>query len=636
MESLIPIINKLQDVFHTVGSDIIGLPQIAVVGCQSSGKSSVLESFVGKDFLPRGTGIVTRRPLILQLIHDNDPKAREWGVFLHRPDKQFTDFAAIQAEIIAETDRGTGGGRNISPLPIRLKLHSPNVLDLTVVDLPGLVKNAVDGQDPAIVEQISQMVVSFISKPNALILAVTPATEDLANSDALRLARQFDQEGDRTVGVITKIDLMDAGTSARDVLENRVYPLKLGYIGVVNRSQSELNQRTSVASARKKERDFFDNSRDYSDLADRCGSAYLVSVLNNLLMEHIRGCMPALRQRVQALLLEKERELRGYGENPTASRATMNAFVLDVITKYLDAYQDLMHGRACDRSVELADMESRGGARISRIFLDQYIPALNSLSGPTAITETEMFWAMRNHAGLAVPLFTPNCAFDAVVESVIEEFRAPSFDLIDRVVALLFEIHAQVDFMELTRFTALADAIRGVVDDCIRTCVGPTREYVSGLIENEMTFVNSKRPDFVSPKVAYGTAKDDPRHRQLPEKPAVPEPVAIATAYGTAKTPTAHQNAVMKNLLLTAGRYFDLVRDQVKDLVPKAIVKFLVEGSTQLLRPKMQDALFTSVDIAELLQEDQVITRKRIACQQIVGALRKAQDILSEVRAFKA
>uniref|UniRef100_A0A8C2J4H5 dynamin GTPase n=2 Tax=Cyprinus carpio TaxID=7962 RepID=A0A8C2J4H5_CYPCA len=75
MEALIPVINKLQDVFNTVGADIIQLPQIAVVGTQSSGKSSVLESLVGKDLLPRGTGIVTRRPLILQLVHV-DPEDR--------------------------------------------------------------------------------------------------------------------------------------------------------------------------------------------------------------------------------------------------------------------------------------------------------------------------------------------------------------------------------------------------------------------------------------------------------------------------------------------------------------------------------------------------------------------------------
>uniref|UniRef100_A0A3Q3DHT3 dynamin GTPase n=1 Tax=Hippocampus comes TaxID=109280 RepID=A0A3Q3DHT3_HIPCM len=77
MEALIPVINKLQDVFNTVGADIIQLPQIVVVGTQSSGKSSVLESLVGRDVLPRGTGIVTRRPLIFQLVHIDSEDRRK-------------------------------------------------------------------------------------------------------------------------------------------------------------------------------------------------------------------------------------------------------------------------------------------------------------------------------------------------------------------------------------------------------------------------------------------------------------------------------------------------------------------------------------------------------------------------------
>jgi len=89
MEALIPIINRVQDCFTSLGThQAIDLPQIAVVGGQSAGKSSVLENFVGKDFLPRGSGIVTRRPLILQLI--NGPT--EYGEFLHAKGKKIYEF----------------------------------------------------------------------------------------------------------------------------------------------------------------------------------------------------------------------------------------------------------------------------------------------------------------------------------------------------------------------------------------------------------------------------------------------------------------------------------------------------------------------------------------------------------------
>ncbi|KAK5014034.1 vacuolar protein sorting-associated protein 1, partial [Cryomyces antarcticus] len=246
---LITLVNKLQDVFTTVGvQNPIDLPQIAVVGSQSSGKSSVLENIVGRDFLPRGTGIVTRRPLILQLINraplpkaqvngvaepvettDRESNVEEWGEFLHIPGQKFYDFNKIREEIVKETDAKTGRNAGISPAPINLRMYSPNVLTLTLVDLPGLTKVPVGDQPRDIERQIREMVLKQISKPNAIILAVTAANTDLANSDGLKLAREVDPEGQRTIGVLTKVDLMDEGTDVVDILAGRIIPLRLGY-----------------------------------------------------------------------------------------------------------------------------------------------------------------------------------------------------------------------------------------------------------------------------------------------------------------------------------------------------------------------------------------------------------------------
>ncbi|EAX98164.1 Dynamin central region family protein [Trichomonas vaginalis G3] len=636
MERLIPIINKLQDVFNTVGQDIIDLPQICVIGSQSSGKSSVLESIVGRDFLPRGSGIVTRRPLILQLIHLEAPppedQPQEYGEFAHLPGQIFTDFNAINEEIVNETDRVTGTGKNVSPKPISLRLWSNKVLNLTLVDLPGITKVAVGDQPQSIVQEIYDMVKSFAIKPNCLILAITPANQDLANSDSLKLAREVDPAGDRTIGVITKVDLMDQGTNARDILENKIYPLKLGYIGVVNRSQNDINTNKSMEDARKDERQFFENHRDYSDLADRCGTAYLTVVLNRLLMEHIRSCMPSLRHTVQTMLEQKETELEGYGTDPTTSKGTLNAFVLDVITKYLDIFNTLLSGK---RDKDDDDTTSRGGARISRVFLTDYEKAIDELPGLAQMNDKQVFNLMKNHAGLSVPLFTPHKAFDMVLFRTIEQLRAPSMKLIDDVVKILFDIHNQVDFMELSRFNILADAIHAVVDECIRSCIKPTQDFVSDLIDNERSFINTARPDFRGDQAIYAGKAKDPRTRPLPEKPAVPDPVGVCSIYGASKELTPHQSTEIKDLEQIGGRYFDIIRRQIKDLVPKAIVKFLVNRSTEMLRPKMIDDIFTMQELTTLLQEDPSITRKRIACTQIVTALRKAQVILLEVRTLK-
>merc|ERR1712137_477197 len=322
MEQLIPIINKLQDVFSAVGgaTETIDLPQIVVIGSQSSGKSSVLENIVGRDFLPRGSGIVTRRPLILQLINippakdqKKKPPFEEWGEFLHKPNEMFSDFDKIRQEIENETDRITGTNKGISNNPIRLKIFSPNVLNLTLVDLPGMTRIPVGEQPRDIEQQIRNMIMQYISNPNAIILSVTAANTDIANSDGIKLAKEVDPEGSRTIGVLTKIDIMDKGTDAYDVLVGKVIPLRLGIVGVINRSQADINSKKPIREAVKDEASFFSGHPLYRSIASQCGTPYLTRLLNRVLLDHIKQCLPELRARINKLLGDAQREMDSYG-----------------------------------------------------------------------------------------------------------------------------------------------------------------------------------------------------------------------------------------------------------------------------------------------------------------------------------
>uniref|UniRef100_A0A4W6FX27 Dynamin 2a n=1 Tax=Lates calcarifer TaxID=8187 RepID=A0A4W6FX27_LATCA len=178
MEDLIPLINKLQDAFSSIGQSCnLDLPQIAVVGGQSAGKSSVLENFVGSF------------AIISMFIWC------KYAEFLHCKGKKFVDFDEVRSEIEAETDRITGSNKGISPIPINLRVYSPHVLNLTLIDLPGMTKVAVGDQPQDIEHQIRDMLMQFITKESCLILAVTPANTDLANSDALKIAKEVDPQG---------------------------------------------------------------------------------------------------------------------------------------------------------------------------------------------------------------------------------------------------------------------------------------------------------------------------------------------------------------------------------------------------------------------------------------------------------
>lgn len=207
-----------------------------------------------------------------------------------------------------------------------MKIYSPHVLNLSLVDLPGITRVPVGDQPSDIEIQIRNMVMTYIKPKNAIIVAVTAANTDLANSDALQLAKEVDPEGKRTVGVITKIDLMDKGkfdynyyahlqgTNAMDVLLGRVIPLQLGFIGVVNRSQQDIFEAKSIREALKAERSFFLNHPTYKKIAQRCGTAYLAQTLNKILLNHIHTSLPELRSKISTLLADSERELSSYGD----------------------------------------------------------------------------------------------------------------------------------------------------------------------------------------------------------------------------------------------------------------------------------------------------------------------------------
>lgn len=138
-----------------------------------------------------------------------------------------------------------------------MQIHSPDVPDLTVVDLPGTTTIPMKNQPQSTVADLENMALHYICDPNSIILAVTPANADVANSQALQLASKVDPSHQRTIGVLTKIDLMDKGTNAVDILNNRKYPLKLGWVGVVNRSQQDIDGNKTLSDAKNAEKQYF-------------------------------------------------------------------------------------------------------------------------------------------------------------------------------------------------------------------------------------------------------------------------------------------------------------------------------------------------------------------------------------------
>ncbi|XP_037734663.1 dynamin-1-like protein isoform X5 [Chelonia mydas] len=705
MEALIPVINKLQDVFNAVGADIIQLPQIVVVGTQSSGKSSVLESLVGRDLLPRGTGIVTRRPLILQLVHvspedrqktsgdENDPAtwknprhltkgidAEEWGKFLHTKNKLYTDFEEIRQEIENETERISGNNKGISPEPIHLKIFSPNVVNLTLVDLPGMTKVPVGDQPKDIELQIRELILRFISNPNSIILAVTAANTDMATSEALKIAREVDPDGRRTLAVITKLDLMDAGTDAMDVLMGRVIPVKLGIIGVVNRSQLDINNKKNVADSIRDEYAFL--QKKYPSLANRNGTKYLARTLNRLLMHHIRDCLPELKTRINVLAAQYQSLLNSYGEPVEDKSATL----LQLITKFATEYCNTIEGTA--KYIETSEL--CGGARICYIFHETFGRTLESVDPLGGLNTIDILTAIRNATGPRPALFVPEVSFELLVKRQIKRLEEPSLrcvELVHEEMQRIIQHCSNYSTQELLRFPKLHDAIVEVVTCLLRKRLPVTNEMVHNLVAIELAYINTKHPDFADACGLINNNIEEQRRnrlaRELPssvprDKQAAPGVGDVTQEPGTGNwrgmlkpskaeellmeekskpvtvLPASPQKGHAVNLLdvpvpvarrLSAREqrdcevierliksYFLIVRKNIQDSVPKAVMHFLVNHVKDTLQSELVGQLYKSLLLDDLLTESEDMAQRRKEAADMLKALQRASQIIAEIR----
>ncbi|XP_075014497.1 dynamin-1-like protein isoform X9 [Calonectris borealis] len=704
MEALIPVINKLQDVFNTVGADIIQLPQIVVVGTQSSGKSSVLESLVGRDLLPRGTGVVTRRPLILQLVHvspedgrktagdENDPAtwknprhlskeidAEEWGKFLHTKNKIYTDFDEIRQEIENETERISGNNKGISPEPIHLKIFSSNVVNLTLVDLPGMTKVPVGDQPKDIELQIRELILQFISNPNSIILAVTAANTDMATSEALKIAREVDPDGRRTLAVITKLDLMDAGTDAMDVLMGRVIPVKLGIIGVVNRSQLDINNKKSVTDSIRDEYGFL--QKKYPSLANRNGTKYLARTLNRLLMHHIRDCLPELKTRINVLAAQYQSLLNSYGEPVEDKSATL----LQLITKFATEYCNTIEGTA--KYIETSEL--CGGARICYIFHETFGRTLESVDPLGGLNTIDILTAIRNATGPRPALFVPEVSFELLVKRQIKRLEEPSLrcvELVHEEMQRIIQHCSNYSTQELLRFPKLHDAIVEVVTCLLRRRLPVTNEMVHNLVAIELAYINTKHPDFADAcGLMNNNIEEQRRNRLARELPsAVPRDKAASGAGDMSQEPgTGNWRGMLKpskaeevsaeekskpaaalpaspqkghavNLLdvpvpvarkLSAREqrdcevierliksYFLIVRKNIQDSVPKAVMHFLVNHVKDTLQSELVGQLYKSLLLDDLLTESEDMAQRRKEAADMLKALQRASQIIAEIR----
>ncbi|MFQ6637425.1 hypothetical protein Gotur_013940 [Gossypium turneri] len=621
MTSLIGLINKIQRACTLLG-DHGGqgmslweiLPSVAVVGGQSSGKSSVLESVVGRDFLPRGSGIVTRRPLVLQL-HKTE-SGTEYAEFLHAPKKRFTDFVAVRKEIADETDRITGKTKQISNIPIHLSIYSPNVVNLTLIDLPGLTKVAVEGQSETIVEDIENMVRTYVEKPNCIILAISPANQDIATSDAIKLARDVDPSGERTFGVLTKLDLMDKGTNAVDVLEGRAYRLQQPWVGIVNRSQADINKNVDMILARRKEREYFETSPDYGHLASRMGSEYLAKLLSEHLELVIRQRIPSIIALINKTIDELNAELDRIGRPIATDGGAQLYMILELC-------------RAFDRVFkEHLDGGRPGGDRIFGVFDNQLPAALKKLPFDRYLSLKNVQKVVTEADGYQPHLIAPEQGYRRLIDGAISYFKGPAEASVDAVHYVLKELVRKsiAETQELKRFPSLQTDIATAANESLEKFRDESRKTVLRLVEMESSYLTA---DFFRKLNAEPEKNLNPSDKKKNAEPA-------KNPNQSGHTGDRLNESYLRRIGSNVNAYIAMVCDTLRNTIPKAVVYCQVkEAKRSLLTNFYAQVGSREVQkerLSAMLDEDPQLIERRIQIAKRLELYISARDDIDAVR----
>ncbi|XP_062866900.1 interferon-induced GTP-binding protein Mx-like [Trichomycterus rosablanca] len=314
----------------------MSLPRIAVIGDQSSGKSSVLEALSGVA-LPRGSGIVTRCPLELKL-----RKIRggvNWRAVISYKDEfiEFYDPSKVEGYVETAQNELAGEGVGICDDLITLEIMAPDVCDLTLIDLPGIARVPVKGQPEDIGHQIKNLILKYIEKNETINLVVVPCNVDIATTEALKMAQEVDPEGKRTLAILTKPDLVDRGTEKNilDIVRNQVIPLSKGYIIVKCRGQKQIDDRLSLTEATRVERDFFRRHEYFSGLLyeDKATVQCLASKLTQDLVDHIKSFYVNVASGCSFKLSSEK-----WKEHLDSTKSSFHQTVQDVVKEY-----DLKH-----------------------------------------------------------------------------------------------------------------------------------------------------------------------------------------------------------------------------------------------------------------------------------------------------
>ena len=624
LRKLINLIDQLRDCGV---NEYIKLPRICSLGTQSSGKSSVLESIVGLDFLPRGDGVVTRRPLELRLNHINS--GEPWAIFEERKGTKFTDFIKVRETIEALTDEVCKTNKNIVDKPIVLNVYSKTCPDLTLVDLPGVTRVPI-GDQPKNIEQITKdMCRRYAEDPLTIILCVIAANSDIATSDGLMLAKEIDTTGSRTIGVLTKLDIMDAGTDARKTLMNEEIPLRLGYVGVKNRSKQDLINKLSMEETTRKEKEFFKSHPVYKNIPPgHLGTDVLINKLTKIYFKIIRENLPRIIKAINERLKTAEEELQGLGQPMPTDDAGKMSMLWNMINEYCDIFRKVLQGKYNNKRLNF--LEGEGGFKIKILYKKLLEEFTGDYKATKGYTDENINYALTIHEGDSIPGFPSVDAFIYLLRPQLEKLKDPIEECFQNVFQYLDFLSGKILEKTFTRFPQAINDMTDLVTNYLIEERDKTKYLIDSVVEMEINYLFTNDAEYLNnfttfiPKNQRPVAPNNP-----PGQPGQPGQGAGNNQNEIRPQPPIDAKTLfVKEIRNRIEAYFKLIVRNLRDSIPKLMGNYLIKEIEENMQLKLYNKLYNAREMTDLLCEPESVAERRKELNDLIKVMRNAQKII--------
>ncbi|XP_028302204.1 interferon-induced GTP-binding protein Mx-like isoform X2 [Gouania willdenowi] len=597
----------------------LALPAIAVIGDQSSGKSSVLEALSGVS-LPRGNGIVTRCPLELKM--KRTKKGQKWvcRISYQGKEEKIMEPADVEKKIRYAQDVMAGVGVGISDELISLEIASPDVPDLTLIDLPGIARVAMKGQPENIGYQIKRLIEKFITKQETISLVVVQCNVDIATTEALKMAQVVDPDGERTLGILTKPDLVDKGTEETviEIVHNEIINLKKGYMIVKCRGQKEIAEKVSLSEAIQREKDFFERHANFSVLYEE-GYATIPKLAEKLTLElvhHIKRSLPRLEEQIEEKLAQTQAELDRYGNGPPTDEAERLVFLIDKVTAFIQDAISLTSGEElkCGERLNVFSMLRREFGKW-KTHLDQSGIHLNKS------IEQEMEQYEEIYRGRELPGFINYKTFEIMMKEQIKQLEEPA----------------------VRRLKKVGDAVKNVLIQLAHACFAgfpnllkATKAKIDAIKQKKEAFAESMlRTQFQMELLVYSqdrTYSSSFSERQKEENLVTADSASKIWSVFSQPSHVYKQDnhANLQSLRMHLKSYYKIASVRLADQIPLVIRYHMLQQSTIELQREMFQMFQDKSKVELLLKEDMEIGKKRDTLQSRQKRLMKARTKLAE------